>query len=59
MIHTLPQLMNHLAAALDDLDLEAVEQAYRDTAEWVESSSDTIARQNLIEAVRAAVNNQI
>jgi len=59
MINTLPQLMNHLAAALDDLDLEAVEQAYRDTAEWVESPSETIARQNLIEAVRAAVINQL
>lgn len=59
MINTLPQLMNHLAAALDDLDLEAVEQAYRDTAEWVESRSETIARQNLIEAVRAAVINQL
>ena len=59
MINTLPQLMNHLAAALDDLDLEAVEQAYRDTAEWVETRSETIARQNLIEAVRAAVINQL
>ena len=59
MINTLPQLLNHLAAALDDLDLDAIEQAFKETNEWVESRSETIARQNIIEAVRAAIINQL
>ena len=53
------QLMNTLAEALENKNLELVEHAYRQTCEWCEVPSERMARINLIESVRAAVHEMI
>ena len=54
-INTTPQLMNKLAQALDDRDLDLLDQIDADTADWIESSGEKAARHNLIEAVRTSI----
>jgi hypothetical protein len=54
-IHSTPQLMNKLAQALDDRDLDLLDQIDAETADWIESSGEKAARHNLIEAVRTAI----
>jgi hypothetical protein len=54
-INTTTQLMNKLAQALDDLDLDLLDKIDVETADWIESSGEKAARQNLIEAVRSAI----
>jgi predicted transcriptional regulator len=54
-INTTPQLMNKLAQALDDRDLDLLDQIDADTADWIESAGEKSARHNLIEAVRTAI----
>jgi predicted transcriptional regulator len=47
--------MNKLAQALDDRDLDLLDQIDADTADWIESAGEKSARHNLIEAVRTAI----
>jgi hypothetical protein len=54
-IHTTADLMMALAAALENRDLEAVDAAERATRDWMTDNSETTARVNLIETIRAAI----
>jgi hypothetical protein len=54
-IHTTADLMMALAAALENRDLEAVDAAEKQTRDWMTDSSETTARINLIETIRAAI----
>ena len=54
-INTTADLMDALAEALDQKDLEMVEAIDRQTRDWLEGSRESSARVNLIEAVRAAI----
>jgi hypothetical protein len=54
-INTQIDLMNALAAALDDKDLEAVDDIERQVADWMQTQGMRAAQANLIEAVRNAI----
>lgn len=54
-IHTTADLMNALAAALDEKDLDAVDQIEQQVAYWMQTQGDSAAQSNLIEAVRNAI----
>jgi hypothetical protein len=54
-IHTTADLMMALAAALENRNLEEVDAAERATRDWMTDNSETTARVNLIETIRAAI----
>ena len=54
-INTTADLMNALAAALDDKDLDAVDQIEQQVADWMQTQGERAAQANLIEAVRNAI----
>lgn len=54
-INTTADLMDALAEALDQKDLELIEAIDRQTSDWMQDGRESSARINLIEAVRAAI----
>lgn len=54
-INNTADLMNALAAALDDKDLAAVDAIERQVADWMQTQGERAAQANLIEAVRTAI----
>jgi hypothetical protein len=48
-------LMNALAAALDNRSMEEVDQIERATSDWLTDRREQIARITLIEAIRSAI----
>lgn len=54
-INTTADLMNALAAALDDKDLDAVDQIEQQVAYWMQNQGDSAAQANLINAIRNAI----
>jgi hypothetical protein len=52
-------LMNVLAAALDEKDLAALDSAEEACGQWVQSEGSLMTQRNLINAVRAAIEELI
>jgi hypothetical protein len=58
-INTVNDLMEALAAALDEKDLDAVDSIQRQVADWMQTQGARATQMNLIEAVRNAINEMI
>ena len=58
-INTQIDLMNALAAALEEKDLDAVDQIQQQVADWMQTQGMRAAQISLIEAVRNAINEMI